>query len=342
MKYIFSLFVVIFIFSHFITSTKTKSKLRSRALNKNKFDNTFQTIPLELDDLETQENINDGFDSASTSESESSLESSTESESELPKPKTKLVRIKPKDVIIDSSNVGVKLQNWLTISAPSFKNQKKFPILSVMDEQYDISLSTPNFQRLNFFNFLLLPEKLRPPKVNLFSHNNPEETNLLKNDSKRDYFWFWFRANNQYVYYSSTPLMHNQLGTFNISKISVVRSVPATQCFEIADSNNDLFRICALNSETKKKWLCFLQKKIKMTSSDPICQGKTEIELTQNQKIKKVIQPLMIIPLPSHNCNDNWNYDQQGKNWECKCKEGIQYKYIKLYRIRTISNRSTR
>jgi hypothetical protein len=252
------------------------------------------------------------------------------------KPKSKLVRNRPVDVKIDTAGTEVSLSDWLTISSPSFKNQKKFPILAVEEEQYDISTMTPNFQRLNFFNFSLLPQSKRPPHVNIFSQTKNDEISNLKNsdsESKREYFWFWFRASNKYVYYSSNPTYINQLGTFDIQKIGMVRGLPGNSqyCFEISDANNDVYKLCALTREVQRKWLCFIQKAKKLKSLDPICNGGTA-EITQKVKEKTIIQPLMIIPLPSKNCNDDWNYDKRGKNWECKCSEG---NILVLYNFRT-------
>lgn len=30
----------------------------------------------------------------------------------------------------------------------------------------------------------------------------------------------------------------------------------------------------------------------------------------------------MIIPIPSPYCNEKWNYNEGGKDWNCKCAEG--------------------
>jgi hypothetical protein len=38
----------------------------------------------------------------------------------------------------------------------------------------------------------------------------------------------------------------------------------------------------------------------------------------------KILQPLMIIPLPSPNCETDWNYNFHGMDWVCKCNEGLE------------------
>jgi len=39
---------------------------------------------------------------------------------------------------------------------------------------------------------------------------------------------------------------------------------------------------------------------------------------------QKILQPLMIIPLPSPNCESDWNYNFHGMDWVCKCNEGLE------------------
>lgn len=39
---------------------------------------------------------------------------------------------------------------------------------------------------------------------------------------------------------------------------------------------------------------------------------------------KKILQPLMIIPLPSPDCAVDWNYNFHGMDWVCRCNEGLE------------------
>jgi hypothetical protein len=43
-----------------------------------------------------------------------------------------------------------------------------------------------------------------------------------------------------------------------------------------------------------------------------------------------VRKPVILIPLPSKSWNENWNYDDHGANWECKCAEGLEQAPIDL------------
>lgn len=39
-------------------------------------------------------------------------------------------------------------------------------------------------------------------------------------------------------------------------------------------------------------------------------------------EVVNITNPLFIIPSGSPNCNENWNYKENGNDWECQCKEG--------------------
>jgi len=45
---------------------------------------------------------------------------------------------------------------------------------------------------------------------------------------------------------------------------------------------------------------------------------------------KKVTQPIILIPLPSKSCNENWDYTKKGIDWDCDCAEGKEQSPIDL------------
>ncbi len=235
-----------------------------------------------------------------------------------------------------TSNIDIVLQDWLTISSPSFRNQKKFPILKTQEDGLqEVGITQSSFQRINFFNFALLPEKYRPPQLNIFHKKKlkakltPQQEELLKkkrtkienDDSKKDFFWFWFRTSYRYTYYSSNPTMLNQLGSINLRNLNFARNVPKSQyCFELGELTGDVYRICAINTPTKAKWLCFYQRYLKSKNIDVLCGGGAG--KLQKFKERTIVQPVMLIPLPSKKCNEKWTYLKHGRDWECKCIEG--------------------
>jgi len=59
---------------------------------------------------------------------------------------------------------------------------------------------------------------------------------------------------------------------------------------------------------------------------------KIPIDELNNKPVRKVIveQPMIIIPIPSPTCNEKWNYNEHGNDWDCKCKEGKSQSPIDL------------
>ena len=68
-----------------------------------------------------------------------------------------------------------------------------------------------------------------------------------------------------------------------------------------------------------------------------ICAIKTALGLKCDttdgvvvEKILKIVQPVMIVPLPAPNCATDWNYDVHGDDWVCRCNEGLEQSPIDL------------
>ena len=51
---------------------------------------------------------------------------------------------------------------------------------------------------------------------------------------------------------------------------------------------------------------------------------------TLSVKINNITQPLIIIPEATAECNEKWNYDTHGGDWECICKDGNEQSPIDL------------
>jgi carbonic anhydrase len=63
--------------------------------------------------------------------------------------------------------------------------------------------------------------------------------------------------------------------------------------------------------------------------NDDLCLNVIgEIKPTIIERI--VNQPIILIPLPSRHCNENWDYKVHGGDWECDCSEGKEQSPIDL------------
>jgi hypothetical protein len=83
-----------------------------------------------------------------------------------------------------------------------------------------------------------------------------------------------------------------------------------TNCFELRDTDEQ-WLLCAEDFLYIEQWACEAKKMI----------GKP-CQTDAKQKKKKILQPLMIVPLPSPDCEKDWNYNFHGEEWVCRCNEG--------------------
>jgi hypothetical protein len=74
-------------------------------------------------------------------------------------------------------------------------------------------------------------------------------------------------------------------------------------CIEVSDTD-EKWLICSNDAELLKKMTCSLQ-----TLFGEKCEGE---QYKEEKKKLKILQPLMIIPLPSPDCATDWNYNFHG------------------------------
>ena len=217
-------------------------------------------------------------------------------------------KLPSKIVLPKVDKLRLLLEDWLKISSPMFKNQARFPPISMPDgSRVEIKVDH------NFFRYNLA-----------FNDNNPDPS------MPPDNFYFWFRLSGKNIYYSSTQTDVNILGAIKIGNIN--DSVPHNDysneatCFSIKDTENKNWKLCADSIDIRNKWVCKI-KEILMINDD-LCLHKLATEPTVIEKT--VNQPIILIPLPSRMCNENWDYIRHGANWECDCAEGKEQSPINL------------
>lgn len=201
------------------------------------------------------------------------------------------------------------LSNWLKISSKQFKNPKSHPeINSWNDERIKINSDFADF-RLN----------------DAYKRN---ESPQIEPKEERD---FWFRLRNEQIYYSNTKDDLNILGEMRFSLMMEITSMDKGEdgfCFTVTDSSsfNEEWRLCSNEEKIRNTWVCALQKVTEKPLADYCDNSKDKPKI----EIKKVIQPYVIVPIPSRKCNEDWDYQKQGDDWECDCKEGREQSPIDL------------
>lgn len=204
------------------------------------------------------------------------------------------------------------LENWMAIASMEFRNTNRFPIVTLPnDKKSQIKYNNQNFRLNDAHN---CTDKAKPA-LDIF---------------------FWFRVSKKHLYYSSTETDINVLGVIDIASIENVEDDETTDeniklyCFDTIDTKDKKWKVCSPVKEIRRQWVCFIRKELGL-GVDEEC-GVKYSNMT-HEVIKDVVENDIIIPLPSHHCNEKWNYQQNGDDWECECKEGTEQSPIELPEI---------
>ena len=202
--------------------------------------------------------------------------------------------------------------DWFMISSPVFTDTRKFPpVVLPSGQKVQIKLDSEFF------------------RMNEAFENEVEEE---KGPSNK---FFWFRLSGLNIYYSLTKSDMNVLGAISVRHVSRISKSELTlvgysksYCFTVQDRERNDWKLCSLTEEISKSWVCTL-KKFLNDIEDPFCQ---EHSTPSNQTIieRNITQPIIIIPVPSPMCNENWDYQQYGVDWKCDCEEGREQSPIDL------------
>ena len=215
-------------------------------------------------------------------------------------------------------------EGWLSIASSVFKNTRLFPPIRLADgSEFIIKINHMN----NRINSLYEKKDKHGPPGKIF---------------------FWFRLSGRHLYYSLKNDDINVLDNIYISSITVAFPLGSAskknKCFYLKDIRKIKFEACAQTIEERNKWICLIQKNLGQPT-DPVCRtnkksskkiSKGQVGVKENigddDKIieKTITQPVIIIPQPSNQCNEKWDYSSKGKDWECLCEEGKEQAPIDL------------
>jgi carbonic anhydrase len=192
-------------------------------------------------------------------------------------------------------------EGWFKVASLKFKDLDIFP-----------GVTMPNYMtknvRFDLDNF----------RINeLFDENKAPAAGGPTTESS-----FYFRISDKNIYYTATKDSLNILGSIPLKRIlGVIKDKSyESACFNIQDQDNSNWRLCAPTKPERKAFFCHFQKILGV--EDNTCKvvlGANDGFVVEDQN---VTDPVILIPLPSKTCNDNWNYDTQGKDWNCDCAEG--------------------
>ena len=117
-----------------------------------------------------------------------------------------------------------------------------------------------------------------------------------------------------------------------MKNIEKVEKDDRPECLKIEDSEEDSWTLCEPDCQEKEgedkckktilEWLCALLTLLGEECEDDLqLSGAPQKEIVIQREIIK--QPLIIIPLPSLDCEIDWGYMQNGDDWLCNCNQGF-------------------
>lgn len=202
-------------------------------------------------------------------------------------------------LISELEKLAVVNQDWIKISTPEFKNPEKYPPTFLNDNTVrNIKLNSKNL------------------RINETFKRGGTDPNLPPQEDD-----FWFRVSDKNIYYTNNKNSIHVLGSLPLKSIIDVQNENKadSSCFKIFDLNNSQWKLCPSSISIRKVWVCYIRSVIKMDSDE--CKTNLPLEEPIIQTTT-VTEPIILIPLPSKECNDAWNYGLLGDDWECDCKEG--------------------
>ena len=243
--------------------------------------------------------------------------------------KKKKMRIRRRKTYKDP--VQVLKEGWLRISSISFRHPGKFPSITLPDwEEMRIPVNKENFRINELYDQSDSGEDMPPTKYD-----------------------FWFRVSGKNLYYSQKKDDLNVLGS--ISSINIVgstsdRSKGSKNCFTIKNKEKRSWKLCGQDILDKLEWICQLKTmlghiKIRECGLADLLRkrgkgkngkynlgeiGGDEVSRKPTVLVRKVETPIILIPLPSKQCNEEWDYSNKGQDWNCECSEGKEQSPINL------------
>jgi carbonic anhydrase len=210
-----------------------------------------------------------------------------------------------------NNNSTEPLSDWLRISSPLFKSSLLFPPILLRNDS-TIKVTTDE----EYF------------RINYAIADKPNTTQMPPNNT-----FFYFRLSDTHLYYSTGKDDMNVLGAIDIKSINSTRENDdmAYPCFDIIDTEiQNKWKLCANDYKTMRKWICAIKKVLNVT--DLLCTPDALAKVNQPVIVidEKIIQPIILIPTPSKQCNEKWNYNSHGADWNCICSEGREQSPIDL------------
>lgn len=205
-------------------------------------------------------------------------------------------------------------EGWLKISSEEFRNENKFPPLEVAGKKFRVKTDRRNF------------------RLNYIFDSKKQGADLPKTNTD-----FYFRLVRNLIYYTVSKKDVNMIGTIDVASIKPISMfLPGIEsdalCFQVTDQENINWDICAGDKKTADDWICKIRTVLGISCKVEYNNNKNTTELNGTQ----VYQPIIVVPIPAKECNQNWDYQVKGNDWECGCREGMEQSPINIPSIENV------
>lgn len=113
---------------------------------------------------------------------------------------------------------------------------------------------------------------------------------------------FFVRLQDKVIYFTETDKDTLVLAAIHFGKMQDSGEIQQPGCFQVSDAI-DNWTLCAEDQTTADEWICGVRKALGQE-----CTTTAATDVT-NSSVDKILQPLIIVPLPSPNCDSDWNYN---------------------------------
>ena len=216
------------------------------------------------------------------------------------------------------------MEGWLKIRSEELKNKDKFPLIEINGKK----------------------EKLRTDDSYFRINEGFNSSNKGENEASKSETDFYFKLTQNLLYFSGSKKDTNIIGSIEIkmlkeSNFVLNKEKKDSLCFSLIDSNLMKWDLCASESEIKNKWTCKINIGLGKYKNENQCKNTSKDEKTEEKENKaeaplgisidnRIIEPMIVIPLPSKDCNAKWDFASKGKNWECLCSDGPEQSPIDI------------
>lgn len=208
-----------------------------------------------------------------------------------------------------SNNDGLPYMGWLKISSALFRLQSLFPPIRIIDSKGSESTVFVKIDKDEF-------------RIN----ENQKSSNSTAELDERD---FYFKLTENYLFYSIDEKDINVLHTIPVNIIDKIEDWKVDRnefgkelySFVIIEKTTKFsFKIATYNKLEMFKIYCKLTTAIQKPKLE--CTGNLPILMKSTIIKEEIVQNTILIPIPSKTCNEDWNYENKGEDWECLCKDG--------------------